>query len=223
MAHNCTINSTENIKSKPAGSQNWDDNLKAIPINKNNKKLKDKITTPHKHHWKNAKSINVSRKKNPIVGDSVLKHVEGWRLNKRMKFNASVTCIPGASTNGKAHDVKGCLEDISPDNVILHYGTNDLKAGNASVKISIDIVNLALTIRSEKNKVLISGLIIKNDNLNKRRKEVHQLLERKNLVEKISFGNNRNINLKMLDQSELSLNEYGTKRLVNNFCYNLIK
>ena len=91
------------------------------------------------------------------------------------------------------------------------------------MKISIDIVNLALTIRSEKNKVLISGLIIKNDNLNKRRKEVHQLLERKNLVEKISFGNNRNINLKMLDQSELSLNEYGTKRLVNNFCYDLIK
>ena len=91
------------------------------------------------------------------------------------------------------------------------------------MKISIDIVNLALTIRSEKNKVLISGLIIKNDNLNKRRKEVHQLLERKNLVEKISFGDNRNINLKMLDQSELSLNEYGTKRLVNNFCYDLIK
>ena len=75
----------------------------------------------------------------------------------------------------------------------------------------------------KKKKVLISGLIIKNDNLNKRRKEVHQLLERKNLVEKISFGNNRNINLKMLDQSELSLNEYGTKRLVNNFCYDLIK
>ena len=75
----------------------------------------------------------------------------------------------------------------------------------------------------KKKKVLISGLIIKNDNLNKRRKEVHQLLERKNLVEKISFGNNRNINLKMLDQSELSLKEYGTKRLVNNFCHNLIK
>ena len=75
----------------------------------------------------------------------------------------------------------------------------------------------------KKKKVLISGLIIKNDNLNKIRKEIHQLLERKNLVEKISFGNNRNINLKMLDQSELSLNEYGTKRLVNNFCYNLIK
>ena len=75
----------------------------------------------------------------------------------------------------------------------------------------------------KKKKVLISGLIIKNDNLNKIRKEVHQLLERKNLVEKISFGNNRNINLKMLDQSELSLNEYGTTRLVNNFCYNLIK
>ena len=48
------------------------------------------------------------------------------------------------------HHVKGCLEDISPDTVILHNGTNDLKSGNTSEKIATDIVNLALTIRSEK-------------------------------------------------------------------------
>ena len=85
------------------------------------------------------------------------------------------------------------------------------------------MVNLALTIQSEKNKVFISGLTIRNDNLDKRRKEVNQFLERKCLVEKLGFTEDQNINLKMLNQGGLHLNEYGTRRLVNNFSYNLIK
>ena len=191
--------------------------------NNSNKKLKDNKTTLHKDPSKSSKSINVPRKNTLIVLNSILKHVEGWRLNKRMKSNVSVRSIPGASTNGMIHHVKGCLEDISPDTVILHHGTNDLKSGNTSEKIATDIVNLALTIQNEKTKVFISGLTIRNDNLDKRRKEVKQFLERKCLVEKLGFIDNQNINLKMLNQSGLHLNEYGTSRLVNNFCYNLIK
>ena len=86
-------------------------------------------------------------------------------------------------------------------------------------------VNLALTIQNEKTKVFISGLIIRNDNqnLDKRWKEVNQFLERNCLVEKLDFIDNQNINLNILNQSGLHLNEYGTRRLVNNFCYNLIK
>ena len=111
------------------------------------------------------------------------------------------------------HYVKRCL----PNTVILHHGTNDLKSGNTSEKIATDIVNLALTIQNEKNKVFISGLIIRNNNLDKRWKEVNQLLERKCLVEKLGFIENQKT------QSGLYLNESGTRRLVNNFCYNLIK
>ena len=124
------------------------------------------------------------------MGDSILKHVEGWRLNKRMKSNVSVRSIPGASTNGMIHHIKGCLEDISPDTVILHHGTNDLKSGNTSEKIATDIVNLALTIQNEKTNVFISGLTIRNDNLDKRRIEVNQFLERKYLVKKFGFIDN---------------------------------
>ena len=46
-----------------------------------------------------------------LVSDSILKHAEGWRLNKR-KSTVSIRSIPGASTNGMAHQVKGCLVDI---------------------------------------------------------------------------------------------------------------
>ena len=141
MAHDCTINLTENNKSKPSGSQTRDDNSKAIANNNCNKKLKDNKTTLHKDYSKNSNSINVSRKKTLIVGDSILKHIEDWRFNKRIKSTFSVRSNAAASINGKVHHVKGCLEDTSPDTVILHYGTNDLKSGNTSVKISINIIN----------------------------------------------------------------------------------
>ena len=35
------------------------------------------------------------------------------------------------------------------------------------------------------------------------------------------FINNNNINLNMLNKSGLHLNEYGTTRLANNFCYSM--
>ena len=100
MTHNSTIDLTENNKSKPSGSQNWDDNLQAV-TNNSNKKSKDNKTTLHNDPSKSSKSINVPRKNNTlIVGESILKRVEGWRLNKGMKSNVLVTSIPGTSTNG---------------------------------------------------------------------------------------------------------------------------
>ena len=86
-----------------------------------------------------------------------------------------------------AHHVKGCQGDIPLDTVILHQRTIDLKSGNTSNKIDTKIVNLALTIQSKKTKVFVLGLAIRKDNLNKRRKEENQFMERKCLVEKLSI------------------------------------
>ena len=122
-----------------------------------------------------------------------------------------------------AHHVKGYLGGISPDTVILHHGSNDLKSGDTSEKTATTIIKLALTIQIEKNKVFISGLTIGNEFLHKRRKEVNKILESKCLVEKLSFIDNQNINLKMLNQSGLDLNEYETRILANNFYCKIVK
>ena len=71
------------------------------------------------------------------------------------------------------HQVKGSLENISLNNVILHQGTNDPKGGNTSEKISTDIVNLTLAIKYEKTKGFISGLTMRDGNLDKRRKKIN--------------------------------------------------
>ena len=110
------------------------------------------------------------------LGDSIVKHVEGWRLNKRMKSTVSVRCIPGATTNAMKHHLKGCLEDTSPDNLILHHGTNNLKSDDNSEKIASDIVDLGLSVKNEKTMVYISSLIIRNDKLIKNEKKSMILL-----------------------------------------------
>ena len=87
MVHNCTIDLTE-------------------ITNNSNKKLKNNKTAPRNDPSKNSKSKNIHRKNTILVGDSILKQVEGWRLIKRMKSTVSVRSIPGTSTNGMAHDTK---------------------------------------------------------------------------------------------------------------------
>ena len=89
----------------------------------------DSDTTSRKsnQHYTGYKSSNLndtvtlqnkggtSRKKTLILGDSIVKNIEVWRLNKRMKSSVAVKSIPGATTKGMKHHIKGCLEGNSPD------------------------------------------------------------------------------------------------------------
>ena len=83
------------------------------------KEKQEKITLQNKE--------GTNRKKSLIVGDSIVKNMEGWRLTKRMRSSAAVKSIPGATTKGMKHHIKGCLEDNSLDSIILHVRTNNLK------------------------------------------------------------------------------------------------
>ena len=74
------------------------------------------------------------------------------------------------------HYLKGCLEDSSPDNIILHHGTNNPKSDNNSEKISRDIVNLGLSVKNEMAMVYISSSVIRNDKLYKKEKKLMIIL-----------------------------------------------
>ena len=164
-----------------------------------------------------------NQKKTLIVGDSIVKNIEGWRLNKRMKFSVAVKSIPGTATKGVKHHIKGCLEDNSPDSIMLHVGTNNLKNKESAESIANDIMDVAIFIRNEKTSVFVSGLSVRNDRLNDKGKNVNSLLKRRCDEEKICFVYNTNNNVGMLNNSGLHLNERGTTRLVNNFCLSLAK
>ena len=114
-----------------------------------------------------------------IVGDSIVKHIDGWRLNKRMRSTVSIRSISGATTKDMIDHVKGCLEDTSPDFIILYHGTNDLNCNSTSEEIADKILNLVALIKTSKNQVFISGLVIRKDKLNKKGNEVNELLKNK--------------------------------------------
>ena len=67
--------------------------------------LNDTVTSQNKG--------GTNRKKTLIAGDSIVKNIEGWRLNKRMKSFVAVKSIPGATTESMKHHIKGCLENNS--------------------------------------------------------------------------------------------------------------
>ena len=61
--------------------------------------------------------------------------------------------------------VKGCLEDTFPDFITLHNGTNDLNGNSKSEEIPDKILNLAVSIKTDKNQVFVCGLVIRKDKL----------------------------------------------------------
>ena len=134
-----------------------------------------------------------------------------------MRSTVSVRSIPGATTKGMTRHVKGCLEETSPDFIILHRGTND----STSEEIADNILNLAASVETSKNQVFVSGLVIRKDKLNKKRNEVNELLKTKCEIRQLSLIDNKNMSLGMLNKSGLHLNEYGTTRLVNNFYFSM--
>ena len=77
--------------------------------------------------------------------------------------------------------------------------------------------------RNEKTMVYISSLVIRNDKLNKKRKEVNDFIKQQYLANHLFFIDNENINFGMLNESGLHLSENGTKRLVNNFYSSVTK
>ena len=111
----------------------------------------------------------------------------------------------------------------SPDSIILHVGTNNLKSKESVEDIANDMMGVAISVRNEKTNVFLSGLTVRSDRLNDKGKNVNSLLKRKCDEEKICFIDNTNINVGVLNNSGLHLNERGTTRLVNNFCFSLAK
>ena len=100
---------------------------------------------------------------------------------------------------------------------------NDPKSGNNLEKIASNIVNLGLPIKNEKTIVYISSLVINNDKLIKKRKEVHDFMKQQCLTNYLLFLDDESIDLEILNKSGLHLNENITKWSVNIFCFSMTK
>jgi hypothetical protein len=68
-----------------------------------------------------------TRSRVAVLGDSMIKHINPRQLQNGVKPKNAVKTFPGATIADMSHYAKPTLS-TAPDEIILHIGTNDLKA-----------------------------------------------------------------------------------------------
>ena len=92
-----------------------------------------------------------------------------------------------STAKGMKHHLREFLEDNYPGTTILHFRTSNLKNYENIKDIATDIMNLAVSVKNEKNTVVASGITGQNDKLNEKQTNVNILLKRKSKEEKMLF------------------------------------
>ena len=169
---------------------------------------------------KNEKSIF-------FIGDSMVKHLNGWKMSKKLNANCKVLVktFSGAKTTCMNDYVKPSVRS-SLDHFILHVGTNDLSSDKSSEEIARSIIDLATSVKNEKHDVSISNIIIPADDkkLEEKRCEVNSFLG-KLCKEKNYYLIDHSTRIKRnhLNKGKLHLNQKGTKSFSDIFVKELSK
>ena len=151
-----------------------------------------------------------------IIGDSMLKDIKSWEINKHLKNDhAVVKSFPGAKTTCMEHYLVPSL-DQKPNTIILHVGTNDLRGADPPKVISKRIMDLARKCSDMNSKIYVSSLVSRGDNLNHKVEAVNDILEASCNGANIGFIDNSNISTSDLNNSKLHLNRDGSEKLANN-------
>ena len=128
-------------------------------------------------------------------------------LVKVRSFNsAKVRCM---------HDhVKPTLRGFDLDHIILHCGTND----RTFSQISREIIDLATSLKSDKNKISVSLLTPRCDKLNNKASEMNNGLINMCSHRNIAYiDHSSSIQQNHINESKVHLNRYGTVVFANTF------
>ena len=133
---------------------------------KNRQSKSSKKKPPNKNSRNSSNTLNHNQEGSSpttvIVGDSIIRNIQGWQLGKEVGHRVVVKSFAGATTSDMSHYVKPTL-DKKPDQIILHAGNNDIGKLSPS-EIADNIVNLAREIESYTDaQVIISELITRSD------------------------------------------------------------
>ena len=179
---------------------------------------KDKNTVKENQRSKEWKK---NKKNILIIGDSMVKHLDGRKLkgSLRNEQNVYVKSFSGANAEDMVDYSKPPMKR-NPDVVILHVGTNSLGTDKPAQAIVNEISDLAVTLRNGENEVVVSAIISRGDNstLNEKAKAVNEELKIVCETNDLDFIEHENIDeTKHLNGSSLHLNRMGTVLLADNF------
>ncbi|CAB4042298.1 Hypothetical predicted protein, partial [Paramuricea clavata] len=101
-----------------------------------------------------------------IISDSMTKHIDVQRLERSVRGSkVRLETCSGANVEAISHHVQPCLKK-KPDDLIIHVGTNDLKAKSSS-DVANEIINLCTAISEThpSTRINISEIITRTDQI----------------------------------------------------------
>ena len=230
----CFLTIKKYSKVPPVNNSYWTiivseaDNVNAATENRN---LTAKTGNGHKRQQNRKNNSEQEKDKKPnkeqkkgksvaILGDSMVKHLNGWEISKKIKnCKVYVRSFPGAKVQCMDDYKKPSVRD-KPDHFIIRVGTNDLNSEVSPKSIAESIVDLAMSLKTESNDVSVSNIILRTDNslLNQKGCEVNSHL--KNLCEERNLyliDNTKKFRSHHLNKGKLHLNRKGSKLLNDTF------
>ena len=155
-----------------------------------------------------------------IAGDSIVQHVHGWELSDA-KQRVAVKSFSGSKTEDMADYLKPLMRK-TPDEIIVHVGTNDVKDDTKSAEVvAAGILNLGNQIKDKlpNTKVSFSSLIVRKDKTSVLNKinNINVILKRVCDQNNWSYIDHNNIDYSCLNRGGLHLNRKGSSLVSKNF------
>ena len=108
----------------------------------------------------------------------MLKKLNGFLLTRKLNHKCLVKVRPFSSAKVRCmyDDVKSTVQVFNPHHIILHCGTNDLSSERTGSQIARSIIELALSLKSQNNRMSVSLFVPRNDSLNNKASGVNSRL-----------------------------------------------
>ena len=159
---NSNNNNNSSSKENNINSSNINSKIKTNNINNNSKE--NNINSNGGDNT-NASKQKQTRKTAFIIGDSMVKKIDGYLLTSSVnhKYIVKVRPFLSAKTIDMLDYIKPTKRDFNPDVYLLHVGTNDLSSSKSPEQISMDILNLAYSLKLDNNTVIVSSIVPRDD------------------------------------------------------------
>ena len=214
---NSNSNNNSSSKENNINSSNISSKIKVSNINNNSKE--NNINSNGGNNITTNKQKQ-TRKAAFAIGDSMVKKIDGYLLTSSVnhKYIVKVRSFLSTKTIDMLDYIKPTQRDFNPDVYLLDVGTNNLSFNKSPEQVSLDVLNLSNSLKVDNNTVIVSSIIPRDDENEKKADEVNIILEELCNANNVCMILHRNVDLKRhLNKSRLHLNDAGVFLFVRNF------
>ena len=125
----------------------------------------------------------------------MVKNLKDFLLARKLKHKCLVKVRTFSSAKVRCmhdHVYTTAIRDFNPNHFSLYCGTNDLNSEQIASQITRSIIELALSLKSKDNKISMSLILPRIDNLNNKASEVNCRLVHMCTERKIPYINDTN-------------------------------